>query len=196
MTVSEFNLRLFFAIDLPDNVKDAVAEIIPQLKKTFINPNNRWVKPENFHVTLQFLAAVDPLDILKLIDKTRTAIAGFMPFEMRLGPLEFFPPSAETPKIITLATEPQEELSQLAAYVGSGMNDAGYPPDERLFRGHLTLCRLNTDERKQPKALPNIKFSISTFTARSVALFRSEKIDNSFEYTILERFHASHVTPS
>jgi 2'-5' RNA ligase len=87
MTVSEFNMRLFFAIDLPDNVKAAAAEIIAPLKKTFSHPDNRWVKPENFHVTLQFLAAVDPLDILKLIDKTRTATAGFIPFEMRLGPL-------------------------------------------------------------------------------------------------------------
>jgi 2'-5' RNA ligase len=193
MTVTEFNLRLFFAIDLPDTVKAAIAEIIAPLKKTFTHPANRWVKPENYHVTLQFLAAVDPLDMLKLIDKTRTTTAAFTPFDMRLGPLELFPPSAAVPKIITLAASPHEELSQLAANIGAGMLEAGYAPDKRLFRGHLTLCRLTTEDRKQPKALPSSAFSIPPVTVRSVALFRSEKIAGSFEYTILDRFHASQV---
>lgn len=193
MTVTEFNLRLFFAIDLPDTVKAAVAEIIAPLKKTFSHPDNRWVKPENYHVTLQFLAAVDPLDMLKLIDKTRSTTAAFTPFEMRLGPLGLFPPSATVPKIITLDASPHEELSQLAANIGAGMLEAGYAPDKRLFRGHLTLCRLNMQDRKQPKALPSLTFSIPPVTVRSVALFRSEKIEGSFEYTVLDRFHASQV---
>ncbi len=190
MTATEFNLRLFFAIDLPATVRDAIAELIVPLKKTFTHTANRWVKPENYHVTLQFLAAVDPLDMLRLIDKTRATTAAFIPFEMRLGPLELFPPSAVAPKNITLAAEPQEELSQLAANLGAGMLEAGYVPDKRLFRGHLTLCRLNAQDRQPPHPLPNAAATLPPVMVRSVALFRSEKIDDTFEYTILDRFHA------
>jgi 2'-5' RNA ligase len=73
------------------------------------------------------------------------------------------------------------------------MVDAGYQPDERLFRGHLTLCRLDTEERKQPKALPISAFTLPAISVRSVALFRSEKIADTYEYTLLDRFHARHV---
>jgi 2'-5' RNA ligase len=188
MTEREFNLRVFFAIDLPPTVKLAVSEIIPSLKKSLPQKSSRWVSPDKFHVTLQFLKSVDPLDMTRLINKTRSLIAGFFPFTLRFDSLGFFSAGKHS-KILVLNLRESAELSELAAKIGMGASDAGYPPEDRPFRGHLTLCRFRSEEM----VLPDRVLDLPEFEVREIDLLRSEMTENGYEYSLLERFHSSNV---
>lgn len=191
MTESALHLRVFFAIDLSETALKRVSEIILQLQNVFPEKNIRWAKPSDLHVTLQFQKAIDAIDVARVVNKVHTAIAGFSPFELNLGPLMWFP-EEDKRRLIVLGTQPEDELKALANRVGEGLVEAGYELRERNFRGHLSLCRLNlasTDRRP----LPELPLSIPPIKVKQVILFRSEHTPLGPFYTILERFHSANI---
>jgi 2'-5' RNA ligase len=190
MTEREFYLRVFFALEMTDPVLKPLAKITAALKKAFPQKNIRWAAPEDLHVTLQFQKALDPLELARLVHKVRTAIAGFTPFDLQLGTPEWFP-GEDSKRFIVLPAGPQTELSELAAKVGEGMLATGYEPEKRFYRGHLTLCRLNSEA--PVTNIPNIAVKIPPLTIRQVVLFRSELFAKGPNYTILERFHSTNL---
>jgi RNA 2',3'-cyclic 3'-phosphodiesterase len=188
MTETEFNLRVFFAIDLPEAVKSAVSEIIPSLKISLPKKSARWVTPEKYHVTLQFLRSVDPLDITRLINKTRAMIAGFTSFTLRFDSLGIFSAGKQS-RILVLNLVESAELSELAAKIADGASDAGYPPEDRPFRGHLTLCRFQSPKKEWGQ--PDMQLDFPEFEVRQIELLRSERTDEGYEYSMLDRFYSS-----
>jgi 2'-5' RNA ligase len=190
MTETEFNLRVFFAIDLPEAVKLAVSEIVPSLKLSLPKKSSRWVTPEKYHLTLQFLRSVDPLDITRLINKTRSVITGFIPFTLRFDSLGIFSAGKQS-RILVLNLVESADLSELAAKIAVGASGAGYPPEDRPFRGHLTLCRFKS--LKEEWVLPEMALDLPQFEVREIDLLRSERTETGYEYSMLDRFYSSNV---
>ncbi len=54
-------MRLFAAIDLPDHVKEQLAETVAELRTS--GADVRWVHKASMHVTLKFLGAVEPREV-------------------------------------------------------------------------------------------------------------------------------------
>jgi 2'-5' RNA ligase len=190
MTEREFYLRVFFALEMTGAVLKPLAKIMTSLKKAFPQKTIRWAKPEDLHVTLQFQKALDPLELARLVHKVRAAIAGFTPFDLELGKPEWFP-GVENKRFIALPAAPQAELGALVEKVGEGIKATGYEPENRLYRGHLTLCRLN--EPVPVEKIPIIKIKIPVLKIRQVLLYRSELFSDGPNYTILERFHSANL---
>ena len=46
-------MRLFVALDIPEKVRNSLAEIVTQLRP--VCPNARWARVEGLHVTLKFI---------------------------------------------------------------------------------------------------------------------------------------------
>ena len=63
-------MRLFLAIELPQQAQDSLDEHLAQLKKEY--PYFSWVPKENFHITLQFLGEVE--DVETTIARLETAL--------------------------------------------------------------------------------------------------------------------------
>jgi 2'-5' RNA ligase len=49
-------MRLFVALGLPEPVRDEIRSWLLRTKASF--PSERWVRPENAHLTLRFLSEV------------------------------------------------------------------------------------------------------------------------------------------
>jgi 2'-5' RNA ligase len=191
MTESVLHLRVFFAIDLPAGVQASISEIIQKLQKAFPQKSIRWAKPEDLHVTLQFQKAIDAIDVTRLVNKVRSTIVGFAPFEMKLGPLQWFP-AEDDRRLIVLGAAPETDLAVLANRIGEGIIDAGYELPQQNFRGHLSLCRMNMDSAEALQ-LPQIDLKLPPVKVDHVILFRSEQSHEGPFYTILERFHAANL---
>ena len=52
-------LRLFFAVELPEEVRGQAAEHAARLRREFPQAKAGWERPEKMHVTLKFLGDVD-----------------------------------------------------------------------------------------------------------------------------------------
>ena len=61
-------LRLFVAVDVPETVKDLLAERVSPFMDRI--PGARWTKPPGWHVTLKFLGSTWP----RLVEEVKAAV--------------------------------------------------------------------------------------------------------------------------
>ena len=135
-------IRIFFAIDLPESMKERLGNFINTLKKKSKSHAIRWTKPENLHITLQFLAEVQTEHLAALIENVRAEIDEKMTLPtLTMGTLHLFP-NPYRPRVIVLDLTPQEELKMLSGLIGHGIKATHYAIETRPFRGHLTLGRI------------------------------------------------------
>ena len=127
-------IRVFFAIDLPMAVKEQIGVFISALKKKSKSHAIRWTKPENLHVTLQFLAEANSVDLPTLINMVREEIVGAIGAASYLWRTAFIP-NAFRPLIVMDVVPQEARLTLLVAIVFK----MGYRGDVRPFRSLLTL---------------------------------------------------------
>jgi 2'-5' RNA ligase len=117
--------RLFVAVWPPPDVLDALGEL-PRLPLA----GARWTTRPQWHVTLRFLGSgVDPSVAAAALD---TVVAE--PCTAELGPT-----AHRLGRSVLMV--PVGGLDALAAAVEEATAGLGRPPDDRPFRGHLTLAR-------------------------------------------------------
>ncbi len=102
----------------------------------------RWVRLDGLHLTLRFLGPTEPERIeptIVAIDRVGRSAGG--PFEIELAGAGSFP-AGRRPRTIWIGlTGGQEALAELAAVTEAALVDAGWQPEPRPFRPHLTLAR-------------------------------------------------------
>jgi 2'-5' RNA ligase len=126
-------LRLFFALQpsLAQNttLTAYVAPLVAQLE-------GRAVPAENLHATLCFIGSVEE-ERVEALRAAATSIRG-RPVRLRFDALEYW----EAPKVLCAsASRDSPEASELAIALGEVAVAAGFSPDIKPFRAHLTLAR-------------------------------------------------------
>jgi RNA 2',3'-cyclic 3'-phosphodiesterase len=156
-------MRLFVALDLPGEVRDALVEWIVRLKP--LCRAARWARPEGMHVTLKFIGhAIADGDAEKLA-ATRAALTGVRsgdPVEIRYRGAGFFP-DARRPRVLWCGVEASANLAPLAAGIEHGLEPLGIPREERAFVPHLTLARFKSPEGVLPLARAAAEFAQHDF---------------------------------
>jgi 2'-5' RNA ligase len=181
-------LRLFFAVELGDAARARTARIADALRAAAGGRDVRWVRAESLHVTLRFLGATDPGRVPDLAREVGAATRGIAPFAMSLGGVGLFP-SARRPRVVALALVPEAPLAALAAAVERGVVAAGFPPEPRAFRAHLTLGR--TREHGRFALAADVTASVTapdeSWDVMETVLFRSDLAPSGARYTPLAR---------
>jgi 2'-5' RNA ligase len=156
-------MRLFVALDLPGDVREALVALIARLKP--LCRAARWARPEGMHVTLKFIGhAIAGGDAEKLA-ATRAALAGVRsgdPVEIRYRGIGFFP-DARRPRVVWCGVEPSANLAPLAAHIEHALEPLGIPREERAFVPHLTLARFKSPEGVLPLARGAAEFARHDF---------------------------------
>ncbi len=128
-------MRVFIAIDLPDDIRRGLAELQHDLKN--MTHSARWVAAESIHVTMKFIGEI-PEKRLEAID---TALVGlsWKPFTVTIRGVGFFPGN-RSPRVFWAGLEaaPMEGLAQ---QIDVRMEQLGFEKEKRAFRPHLTLAR-------------------------------------------------------
>ncbi|HEX5713911.1 MAG TPA: RNA 2',3'-cyclic phosphodiesterase [Solirubrobacterales bacterium] len=168
-------LRLFVALDLPDEVKAGIAT---WGARELTDPALRPVAPENLHVTLAFLGSRPERDAERIAPLLARA-AGPAPV-IDLGDPEPRP-RANRPRLFALpATSPGAETMQ-ARLVELLVADGLYDAEKRSFWPHVTVARVRaqsgrsrrprTVERPPQKLPPGLS---EAFHGVRMTLYRSE----------------------
>jgi|SRR5208282_2895978 2'-5' RNA ligase len=133
-------MRLFVALDFPDEVRDAVRELIAKLRP--LCKTARWVRPEGMHITLKFIGHV-PAEKLDPIRAALAAVRSDTPVEIHFRGVGFFP-NERRPRVAWCGMEVSPNLAQLAADIESGLEPLEIAREERAFVPHLTLARFES----------------------------------------------------
>jgi len=134
-------VRSFIAIELPDELKPELSQIVAQLKsgeQSWV----KWVDPYSIHLTLKFLGnvAVNMLDnITGAIEK---AAQGIAPFHLEVKDLGVFPNLRRAQVAWVGISGEVDKLAQLQQRIESNLAPLGFAPESRPFVPHLTLARL------------------------------------------------------
>ena len=77
-------VRLFVACEVPDDVKDTIADVIQQLRaKSGVDV--RWIRAEGVHVTLKFLGEVPVKKLPQVKLAVQEAVVGHSPFDLQIN---------------------------------------------------------------------------------------------------------------
>jgi RNA 2',3'-cyclic 3'-phosphodiesterase len=159
-------MRLFIAIELPKEIKVALAACQQELRQTGAHAS--WPQPDNLHLTLRFLGEVDAgrLPVLKqvCVDTARQATR----FTLTTHGLGFFP-NTKRPRVVWVGLlADTQQLPTLRQQLEARLTEVGLPVDDKAFHPHLTLGHIKTPthihaliERVQAYAFPTLSFTVT-----------------------------------
>ncbi|MDO5117996.1 MAG: RNA 2',3'-cyclic phosphodiesterase [Eggerthellaceae bacterium] len=129
-------MRLFIAAELPDSIREALAETSAVLRDCV---HGRFVASDSFHVTLAFLGEVPGARIPELQDALDVACASHRAFSAQLSELGCF--GKRTKATLWQGFQDQAPFASLATDVRSQLTRIGFEFDAKPFRPHITLMR-------------------------------------------------------
>ena len=134
-------LRLFVAIDLPEDVRESLGRLQSDLRRHDL-PGLRWTRPEGVHLTLKFLGETPASSLAAIEGALARAVRGAQPFRLALGAPGTFG-NRRGPRVLWVDVEGDvKPLQQLQAAVERELAATGFAPEERGFSPHLTLARV------------------------------------------------------
>ena len=164
-------MRLFIALDLPAELREAIGRATAQLRNEA--PGARWSKPEALHVTLKFLGETDP-NLLPEIKAALEPIVSADPVSFRLRGVGFFP-DEKRPRVMWCGVDASPNLAELAAKIEKSLQPLGFEAEARRYVPHVTLARLRftSEERLQSYIAEHALYRAKPFYVDRFALIAS-----------------------
>jgi 2'-5' RNA ligase len=133
-------VRLFVAIDVPEEVRRRVAAFAAEMRERA--PRARWVRFDGVHVTLKFIGETAP-EKTEAIRHALAAVRTAAPVEMEFRGAGFFP-NEKRPRVFWVGIHSTPALGELAADIERRLEPLGIARESRPFNAHLTLARFET----------------------------------------------------
>ena len=174
-------MRAFLALALAD----ATRERLPALTAGWSAavPGLRLVPPANAHLTLRFLGASTPTQIDRVSTLLAPAAAACPAGSATASGLTLFPPRG-SPRVLALVLELPAGLAALQRRCEDAALQAGFAPEARPFRPHVTLGRWS-GRAPRPALPPLAPFAVPL---GRVVLYRSDAGPRGVAYTPLATF--------
>jgi 2'-5' RNA ligase len=162
-------LRLFVAIDLPEELRMGVSALRQDIC------GMRWTRSEQLHVTLRFLGPTPEAKLEEICESLSQVRAPY--FDLNVKGLGIFPPvqSRKPPRVLWLGLQPERPLCELRAEL-----DRVLGPDAEMvkqgYSPHLTLARFTS------RPMEDFHKFVASHTECEIGTWR------------VDRFHVYHST--
>ena len=188
-------MRLFVALDIDPEIRKRIADFRSQMKA--FAPEVRWVGPETFHVTLQFLGETTKLDqIQSALEQVKSS-----PVPLTFRGTGFFP-KPQAPRVFWVGIESDQHLQELVNAIAEQLQPLAFERESGPYKPHLTLARSGSGRprpvpgeraafglqhvRVKLESLPPLEFG--TMTAHEFYLYESKTMPEGAKYTKLARY--------
>jgi 2'-5' RNA ligase len=191
-------VRLFVAVEVGPDVQRAASRTIEDLKRRTEQraPHARvtWVKPEQLHLTVQFIGHVDAA----LGEQIRAALARPLrapAFDFTIEGTGTFPPK-RPPRVIWAGIgKGIDNLRSVEQEVRARLEGLAHSTDDHDYHPHLTLGRVKNPAGLRPiqllEGLESTVFGVVRVAA--VTLFESRLSSSGPTYIALGRSELAHV---
>jgi 2'-5' RNA ligase len=133
-------IRAFIAITPPTTLQQTMAEVRQVFER--LSVPWRWVTPDHIHLTLRFLGNVPDESVTPLFQAMAQAAQGQTAFPLRARALGCFPHPARARVLWVGLDDPSQALGRLNERLMAALTPLGFPLEDRPFRPHLTLARV------------------------------------------------------
>jgi RNA 2',3'-cyclic 3'-phosphodiesterase len=174
-------VRAFVALELDEAMREKLRSVVDELRGRLRDVS--WVRPEGIHLTLRFLGPARPPVLDEMKPRLRAAASHCSPASPLVAGLGVFPERGRARVLwIDIAVPPA--VLALQAECEAAAVAAGFAPEPRPFRPHLTLGRWR--EGAPRPELPSR--DLGPASLRHLALYSSEHRPDGTRYRPLERF--------
>jgi RNA 2',3'-cyclic 3'-phosphodiesterase len=174
--------RLFFAL-WPD--AEQRASLAHAVRKAVRSCGGRPVPGANVHLTLAFLGSVPAARVAELRDIARRTAAGFpreaVPLRLTLERLAHFG-QAQVLAADATREAPLEDVQALAKALAVETAAAGFSPDLKPFRPHVTVAR-KVARAARSSAMRPVEWRFDSF-----ALIESRTLETGPVYSVVESY--------
>jgi 2'-5' RNA ligase len=182
-------VRNFIAIELPDEVKEALRAALALIKPTLEDSAIRWVPSENIHLTLKFLGEISADQKAAIQLALDRSCKGREKIPILLSGFGCFP-NPYKPRILWIGLQdPSGGLRELQESVEDECAALGFERERRQFKPHLTLARIKGPINLTASIEALISSTewdeIAAFSVDRVALMKSDLLPAGAQYTRL-----------
>jgi 2'-5' RNA ligase len=173
-------MRLFIAVDLPEVVKDRLAELCAGLQGA------KWVTRDQMHLTLRFLGEVATVQA----EEAAEALAEIRApaFELSLVGIGYFGTGRRI-RALWAGIEPSPPLMVLQGKVEHAVRTAGLPLEGRKFLPHVTLARFKGRSPKLEEHLGlHEPFRAGPFPVENFVLYSSHLGSEAAIHSVKARY--------
>ncbi|MCF7825342.1 MAG: RNA 2',3'-cyclic phosphodiesterase [Candidatus Marinimicrobia bacterium] len=139
-------IRTFLALPIPEQIKGYFKNMLVPIvdRQDKIN----WVKPENIHITLNYLGETDSDKIEEHALRIESVVNAFPTFQLGTTDTGIYP-HANAPRVLWVGSMPYDlTLNAFKQKLDKELLQLGYTLDNRPFQPHITLARVKTISRK------------------------------------------------
>lgn len=165
-------VRAFIAIEIPSEILRQLQGHLDILARTS-GQSVRWVKPDNFHLTLKFFGETEQSRLEKLDGCLKKALEAQEIFDLTIGGFGAFP-NFNRPRVFWCGLSLSTELKSLQEIVERTAASVGFPAEDRPFSPHLTIGR--SSDRSDPPALQRVIEQIRRLPAGPLGSFKVERL--------------------
>ena len=159
-------MRLFFAIDFPEDIKSALMGYQSQLRD--MGATGRFVRRDTLHLTLHFLGETPPSQLAAAKKAAADAASACKPFALTTSNPGSFD-KGRGGAVLWLGLERSKALTDLHNCLEGCLEKQGFARDTKTFRPHITMAR----DANWTSQLPRLdQLSIP---AKGITLFESRR---------------------
>ena len=188
-------MRLFFAIDLPDGLREPFAALQDDLRGA---DGLSFTDPTQAHLTMKFLGDTadeadgdEPtVDDAKLAGAAAVDAASRSAFEVEVGGLGAFPSEENISVVWAGVRDGAADLESIAAALETETTERGFDAADNTFTPHVTLARMNDARGKElvQDRIRNTDPTVGRFTAEELKLKRSVLGEDGADHETIARF--------
>ncbi len=181
-------MRLFTAIDLPENVKEYVFELEGEFNRNKA-AKIKWVFKKNLHLTLKFFGEISDDKAGELTTKLKSI--KFSEFKLELNSIGFYGGSKAI-NVIFVSVEPEDEIANLQKLVDAETIGLG----DLKIGSHITLGRVKFVKNKKEfydfaEKIKDFEIKKLHFKVSEFCLFKSVLRKEGPEYILLKRYKSA-----
>jgi 2'-5' RNA ligase len=188
-------MRSFIAIKIEDEIIKQIRKLQNDLRTVLENKTGtpkknaekavKWVEPQRMHLTLKFLGHIDDNKAVTAANVVEKVVQYHKSFDIHFRGTGFF---GKPGRIFWAGIKPSKKLKDLQADIDQNLAKAGFPPEKREYKGHLTICRIKSNRlasalRKAAQDFEHVDFGPNFI--ESVGLYKSELTNTGPLYTLM-----------
>lgn len=174
-------MRAFIAIEIPENIKEKISKILDGVKKRYDLPL-KWVRKENYHITLHFLGEISDEKVDRIKEIFIKINKEIINYKMKLDSCGMFPLSG-TPKVLWIGfNENTGNMKETYTVLTDRLTSFGLKTERRDFKPHITIARCKNITKQHLTEFSNMVSEINSslvsiteeFHINSLILFQSK----------------------
>ncbi|MAT40271.1 MAG: RNA 2',3'-cyclic phosphodiesterase [Ectothiorhodospiraceae bacterium] len=166
-------MRAFCALYPDSEGLDQIFQVLRQLRE---HPFPiRWEKPDHIHVTLKFIADIDPAVLDQAIGDVSKTVTSMDSFRFRVDTLGAFPNPAK-PRVVWVGSDSTpDKIATLHGLFEDACANYGVRKEQKKFTPHFTIGRTKKNGRVEnlKNAFETISFQPFDVVFRAVRIMES-----------------------